>query len=559
MLKEIALTLSIGLVFAFGSAEPISKTTSAHSVHPPTITTPLGDVKGTILTSRLGKTIYSFRGLRYAKAPINELRFQPPTPIEKWDSIFNATQDGAPCPQSNIEQTSEDCLFLNIYTTKLVKGNDNPKRPVIVFLHDGNFYSSSSSSAEMGPQYLLDQEIVLVVPNYRLGALGFLSTSEKDFPGNYGLKDQVQVLKWVKENIAAFGGNPESVTIAGYGAGGVSVSVHLVSPLSKGLFHKAIVMSGSVYGNWPLVNNQMELAKKQAKLVNCPVDTVKNMMQCIKTKSADDLVKSTPGFKELGDDPLYYWSPVIEADFLPSHPIELINKGEFNKVPVLAGVTADEFGGRAYTLIANETALNELAKDFEKNSPISFHYEKNPEVAKTLKTVYFEDKPIDKSQIPGFAQLYTDSLVGFNINRMMKVLAEKNDDLFYYHFNFKGKYSNCYLPDSNNTVPYGASHQDDLLYLFSNSNFAQFKEGEVELSTIEKMTKLWANFAIHGNPIHEPCEKLDNVKWEKFSTKNQKFMDIGNKLAMSENLHEKRYKEWEKLYPLSKYSNAQVG
>lgn len=126
---------------------------------------------------------------------------------------------------------------------------------------------------------------------------GFLSTGEKEAPGNYGFKDQVQALKFVKKNIAAFGGDPDSVTIAGYSAGGSSVTLHLVSPMSQGLFHKAIVMSGSALGNWPVPANQMAVAKKQARLVKCPEDTSANIVKCLKTKPALDLGDSLGGFK----------------------------------------------------------------------------------------------------------------------------------------------------------------------------------------------------------------------------------------------------------------------
>lgn len=154
--------------------------------------------------------------------------------MEKWTNVLNASADGPSCPQPTADPISEDCLILNIYSTKLPKGSENPKRPVIVYFHSGGFYSVSSVSFWTGPQYFTDQDIVLVTVNYRLGSLGFLSTGDKESPGNYGLKDQVEALKFVKNNIAAFGGDPNSVTILGYSAGAFSVTLHLLSPLSQG-------------------------------------------------------------------------------------------------------------------------------------------------------------------------------------------------------------------------------------------------------------------------------------------------------------------------------------
>ncbi|ENN75929.1 hypothetical protein YQE_07466, partial [Dendroctonus ponderosae] len=199
----------------------------------PIVVTSLGQIQGTVIQSRLGKPIYSFRGIRYAKAPVNELRFQPPVPVDKYEGVYNATADAPLCPQPTSDPTSEDCLFLNVYSTKLPKENDKTvKRPVIVYIHAGGFYSVGSASYWEGPQYFMDQDIVLVTFNYRLGTLGFLATGEKEAPGNNGLKDQVQVLKWINKNIEGFGGDPNSVTLMGYSAGGVSVVLHMVSPLS---------------------------------------------------------------------------------------------------------------------------------------------------------------------------------------------------------------------------------------------------------------------------------------------------------------------------------------
>lgn len=206
----------------------------------------------------------------------------------------------------------------------------------------------------MGPQYLLDQEIVLVTFNYRLGILGFFSTGDKESPGNYGLKDQVLVLKWIQKNIGAFGGDPQSVTIVGHGAGGISATLHLVSPLSRDLFHKVVAMSGAATTQLSLCScKKLEVAKKQAKVLGCPDDSTASIMKCLKTKTADELGDSVSKFLEFGDDPLIIWNPVIEPDigsgrFLAEHPIALIQKNEFAKVPIILGVTTEEFAARAF-------------------------------------------------------------------------------------------------------------------------------------------------------------------------------------------------------------------
>ncbi|XP_066262073.1 juvenile hormone esterase-like [Euwallacea similis] len=555
------LALSLTIVHADSNAAPSTEGEN------PIVTTPLGPIKGTVIQSRLGKQIYSFRGIRYAKAPINELRFQPTVPIEKHDGIYNATADPPLCPQPTTDPTSEDCLFLNVYSTKLPTATDkNVKRPVIVHIHPGGFYSVGSASYWEGPQYFMDQEIVLVTFNYRLGTLGFLATGEKEAPGNNGLKDQVQALKWVKQNIEGFGGDPNSVTIQGYSAGAVSVILHMVSPMSAGLFHKAISMSGSPTSQRPLGHEQLALAKRQAKFVGCPDDTSANIVKCLKTKPANELGESLPKFLEFGIDPVVIWSPVMEKDFgqarfLTAHPITLIQNGEFHKVPFIAGVTTDEFAQRAFNVIYNETLLKQLNEKWEEVAPIAFLYERNTDLSKTvsksIRKYYLDDKPVNKSLLSKLGEIYADSTVGFGVNRAVKLISEKNNaSTFYYKFSYQGRYSYFYTPDSNNTKPYGVAHHDDLIYLFYTSKlFPQFKETTPkEVEMVSKLTSLHANFAKYGNPIPTPNDRLDNVKWEPFTTKTQKYLDIGNKLTMQEKLYEKRYNEWEKLFPLEKYA-----
>ncbi|XP_060522228.1 esterase E4-like [Cylas formicarius] len=538
----------------------------------PIVTTPLGQVQGSVIQSRLGKRIYAFRGVRYARAPINELRFHPPQPIEKYEGVYNATVDGPLCPQPGADPTSEDCLLLNVYTTRLPKGDEKSvKRPVVVYLHGGGFYSGGAASYWLGPQYFCDQDVVLVTLNYRLGALGFISTGEKDAPGNNGLKDQVQALKWVQQNVESFGGDPNSVTLLGYSAGAVSVVLHMVSPMSAGLFHKAVAMSGSPTSQWTIPHEQLELAKKQARLVGCGDATPADVIKCLKSKPANEIGQSLPKFQEFGLDPLLIWTPVMEKDFgqprfLPAHPITLIQNGEFHKVPFLTGVNTDEFGYRAFDIVNNQTLLNLLNDKWEEKAPITFWYDRNTDqskmVSKALKAYYFNDQPLDKTLLANLAQLYADANAGFGVNRAVKLVSEKNNQSsYYYRFNYQGRYSHFYTPESNNTQPYGVVHNDDLIYLFYISKlFPLFKENtpkEVEMVT--KLTSLYANFAKFGNPIPTPNDKLDNVKWEPFTPKTQKYLDLGNKLTVQEKLYEKRYAEWEKLFPLEKYTKHSQG
>nr|XP_023027102.1 esterase FE4-like [Leptinotarsa decemlineata] len=525
--------------------------------------TPLGKIQGSVLKSRLGRDIFSFRGVRYAEAPIHDLRFKPPVPVKQWNGIYNATKDGPLCPQPTEDPISEDCLILNVYSSKLPTSTNNPKRPVILFIHPGGLYSVGSTSVWLGPNYFMDQDIVLVTMNYRLGTLGFLSTGTEEAPGNNGFKDQVEALRWIQKNILSFGGDPDSVTIMGYSAGGWSVILHMVSPMSRGLFHKAVAMSGSPL-MMPIPDNMLDLAKKQARLLNCPDDTIPNMITCLKNVPYETLGNSLSGFREYGKNPIIIWSPVIEKDFgqprfLPDHPDRLIENGRFQKVPLITGQTEFEFGYKAFEIIGNETLEKEMNDDFEKVAPIAFGYERNSDrskqISRVLRKFYFDDKKIDESQLNYLSELYSDSIIGFSNNRAAKLFTRYGDKpVYYYRLSYRGRFSHFYLPDSNNSIPYGVVHHDDLIYLFYIQKlFPLFgKDSPTEVEMVEKLTKLYANFAKTGNPTPESSGSHGDVEWKKFSLEEQQYLDIGNEVKMKKRLYKNRFDEWEKLFPIQK-------
>merc|ERR1712123_532801 len=183
-----------------------------------------GKLKGERMDYDFGQYYYAFKGIPYAKPPVKELRFQAPRDVEPWTEMLDATEDGSLCPQYDISQSlpigDEDCLSLNVYSPKL----DTKKRAVMVYFHGGAYIMGGGASFFFGPGYLLEQNVVLVTFNYRLGPLGFLSTTDKAAGGNQGVLDQIMVLKWVKENIDKFGGDPNKVTIFGEDAGAASVT-----------------------------------------------------------------------------------------------------------------------------------------------------------------------------------------------------------------------------------------------------------------------------------------------------------------------------------------------
>nr|CAD7569982.1 unnamed protein product [Timema californicum] len=203
-----------------------------------------------VSSSKMGGVFYSFQGIPYAKPPVGPLRFKAPQPADPWEGVKDATKEGAEAPQidfMNKKYTgNEDCLFINVYT---LQWPPKSLKPVLFSIHGGGFILGSGNTNMYGPDYLVEEDIIVVTFNYRLGALGkyqgFLSIEGSDIVPNNGLRDQVMALIWVKQNISEFGGDPNNVTINGISAGGVSVHYLMLTPLSKGLFHKAIAQSGN--------------------------------------------------------------------------------------------------------------------------------------------------------------------------------------------------------------------------------------------------------------------------------------------------------------------------
>ncbi|XP_015436516.1 PREDICTED: venom carboxylesterase-6-like [Dufourea novaeangliae] len=237
----------------------------------PVIRTKSGPVQGEILNTAWNAVRYSsFKGIPYGQPPVGRLRYRPPEPAEPWRETLIANKEENRCPQidaaTNVFTGDEDCLYLNVYTPMTTFRKGMHKHAVMLWIHGGSNTFGSKNASEYGPDLLIEQGIVLVSINYRLGALGFLSLGREEAAGNAGLKDQTLALRWVQENIATFGGDPRRVTIFGQSSGSADVNFHVLSPKSNGLFARAIFMSGTALAPWAYYtpDQSMEKAKQLA-------------------------------------------------------------------------------------------------------------------------------------------------------------------------------------------------------------------------------------------------------------------------------------------------------
>lgn len=320
----------------------------AYDVERPTKTGPVGGRWIQVL----GTMIEEYRGIPYAQPPVGELRFKPPVPAEAWDGTLNASSRRTGCPQvrapegllgGDIEY-GEDCLHLNVWTAE-----GNRKRPVLVWIHGGGFnYGSAAYDNYTGAAIAAKTGLVVVSLNYRLGLLGFLNADTPEAPGNVGFLDQNLALRWIKKNIRSFGGDPSRVTLMGESAGAMSVHAHILSPMSRGLFHRAITMSGAM-GTPDFsdpVHRSVSKGNDVAAIVGCRSADVTlysepdSVIHCLRNKSADELVVAS---SEAVPHKLFPFVPTYHDQFLPKVPAVAVRKGFFNaRVDLLTSVTSDE-------------------------------------------------------------------------------------------------------------------------------------------------------------------------------------------------------------------------
>ncbi|KAK7590849.1 hypothetical protein V9T40_002462 [Parthenolecanium corni] len=329
--------------------------------------TKLGRIKGTHMYSRDGRKFHAFLGVPFAEPPIGELRFQNPKPItEPWLGTLDATQYPPLCPQflgTLGFLGEEDCLYLNVYTPFLPNTtNSNTKLPVWVWIYPGRRLFGDTHPYHYGPEYIMDKPVVFVCANYRMNVVGFFSTEDDSASGNYGLKDQSAALQWIQNHISEFGGDPTNVTISGESSGAVDVGLHLVSPLSKGLFHRAIAQSGHAMNYRAVVTSGQNLRRawEFAKLVGCKSAAIissESLVECMRNVPIRMLTINMYGLMYDHILPHTFFGINIEKEhtegaFITEHP--MINMNKNNSVPWMLGINTDEGSQKLLGVIHGE-------------------------------------------------------------------------------------------------------------------------------------------------------------------------------------------------------------
>ena len=330
--------------------------------------TPVVDTRHGKLQGLLEDDLHVFRGIPFAAPPVGELRFRAPRPPEPWDGVREANEVGHGSMQMFVPglellgawemPVDEDCLTLNIWTP----GLDDAKRPVMFWIHGGGFAGGSGATPIYDGQHLARRgDVVVVTINYRLGALGFLynqAFTDADDPqtGNYGMRDQIAALEWVRDHISQFGGDPNNVTIFGESAGGMSVGVLLGAAEAEGLFHKAIPQSGAGHHSLP-TDVAEEVCRRYCAILEVSPDDAASLrgIPAQDMLDAQGAMQADPETSALTGRYLMPFSPVVEQSFLETLPIEAVRNGRSKDVDLLCGTIEDE-----WTLLAAIQGVNQM-------------------------------------------------------------------------------------------------------------------------------------------------------------------------------------------------------
>ncbi|XP_058434463.1 cholinesterase isoform X4 [Marmota monax] len=486
----------------------------SHTEEDMIITTKIGKVRGMSL-SVLGGTVTAFLGIPYAQPPLGMLRFKKPQPLNKWSDIWNATKYANSCYQ-NIDESfpgfpgskmwnpntdlSEDCLYLNVWVPA-----PKPKNAtVMIWIYGGGFQTGTSSLHVYDGKFLARVERVIVVSmNYRVGALGFLALpGNQEAPGNMGLFDQQLALQWVHKNIAAFGGNPKSVTLFGESAGAASVSFHLLSPRSHPLFTRAILQSGSSNAPWAVISpyEARNRTLTLAKFIGCSSENETEIIRCLQNKDPQEILLNEVFVLPYDTLLSVKFGPTVDGDFLADMPDTLLQLGQFKKTQILVGVNKDE--GTAflvYGVPGFSKDNNSIITRREFQEGLKMFFEGVSEFGKESILFHYADW-LDDQRPENYREALDDVVGDYNIIRPALEFTKKFSDLgnnaFFYYFEHRS--SKLPWPEWM-----GVMHGYEIEFVFGLPLERRVNYTRAEEILSRFIMKCWANFAKYGEWMAE--------------------------------------------------------
>jgi len=492
------------------------------------------EVEGGQIEGTQSGSLKKYLGIPYAAPPVEDLRWSPPQPLNSWSGVRDASVNSKICHQPkqptefydrgpDQSNMSEDCLTLNVWT-RAKKTEEN--LPVMVWIHGGALVWGSGS--EYKGDELTKRGVILVTVNYRLGPLGFYSHPELNdendgHSGNQGYRDQIAALQWVKNNIKEFGGDPNNVTIFGESAGSWSINVLQASPLSRGLFHKAIGQSGARL--LPLTHLTMtsdysdsasrlgvDLAETMSGKKDTSLEQLRNIaaLDIIRTIEEDEAYTSS--FDSL---------TIIDGEVLPEAVSAIFLKGNQANVPVLIGSTADEATTFDPVMLNPEAAKFLNYVDLTKASINQIL----PNVDKKI----FEYYPTTNEAVA------KDSWVSFNTDAMFTAPMQDWGNLMSTVDSPAYLYLWDHHPKVNGTKEFKAFHAAEVPYVFGGMDMFDIDLTEQDRDFSNTMMDIWTNFAKTGNP-----SLPGNFEWPEFESSDQKYISLGLVIEEKQNLRSEK-------------------
>ncbi|XP_059109153.1 neuroligin-4, X-linked-like [Peromyscus eremicus] len=458
-----------------------------------------------------------------------------------------------------LQEQSEDCLFLNLYVPAAPDDVHDPggRKPVMVYIHGGSYMEGTGNMID-GSVLASYGNVIVVTVNYRLGVLGFLSTGDQAAKGNYGLLDQIQALRWVEENVGAFGGDPKRVTIFGSGAGASCVSLLTLSHYSEGLFQKAIIQSGTALSSWAVNYQPAKYARALAEQVGCGGADTGELVACLRRA----------GWRELSRPrvaPAAYhvaFGPVIDGDVIPDDPQILMEQGEFLNYDIMLGVNQGEGLRFVDGVVGSPAGVSPGAFDAAVSEFVDRLYgypEGKDALRETIKFMYTDwaDRENAEARRKTLVALFTDHQWVAPAVATADLHAQYGSPTYFYAF-----YHHC----QSDAKPAwaDAAHGDELPYVFGvpllgpTDLFAcNFSRNDVMLSAV--VMTYWTNFAKTGDPnqpvpqdtkfIHTKPNRFEEVAWTKYNPKDQLYLHIGLKPRVRDHYRATKVAFWLELVP----------
>nr|XP_042133467.1 pyrethroid hydrolase Ces2e-like [Peromyscus maniculatus bairdii] len=509
--------VTCGLLLLFLHVQGQDSTSPIRNTHTGQVRGSLVHVKGTTIG------VHTFLGIPFAKPPVGPLRFAPPEAPEPWSGVRDGTSYPAMCLQSDMMDSeglkmlklimppismSEDCLYLNIYTP--THAHEGSNLPVMVWIHGGALVVGMASMYD-GSTLAATEDVVVVNIQYRLGVLGFFSTGDQHARGNWGYLDQVAALRWVQQNIAHFGGNPDQVTIFGESAGGTSVSSHVVSPMSKGLFHGAIMESGVAILPDLISNSSEEVYQMVVHLSDCAAVNTETLVRCLRGKDEAEILAINKVFKVI--------PAVVDGEFFPRHPKELLASADFHPVPSIIGVNNNEYGWLLPMIMGSAQKIKEITR-------------------RTLPAV-LKSTAAQMVRISGHCHNCKTVLGQVLPCHHMSLHPGSHAPVYFYEFQHPPSFFKDMRP------PYvKADHGDEILFVLGSFFWGmKFDLTEEEELLNRRMMKYWANFARHGNPNSE------GLPYWPMLDHDEQYLQLDIKPAVGQALKARRLQFWTKTLP----------